>query len=89
MRTRRDLTDSGRFSLDEEFATARRSGYYPSEPADFAWLNIKAALDPMGTDLVGYHPDEHLKVWAGLIPLKPHVGVMKEPRTYAALVPYL
>ncbi len=89
LRTEPVLVDDGRFSLDEEFATARRRGYYPSEPERFAWLNVKASPDPIGTELLNFRPDESHKVRFGPLALSAHVKVMADRRTYEVVLPYL
>ena len=89
LRTFGSTADSGRFSLNEEFATATRKGYYPIEPARFAWLNIRASPDPISTPLLNFRPDENAKVRFSPVTLTAHTKVMSDRRTYERILRYL
>ena len=88
LRTRNPLFDAGRFSLDEDFQTASRTGYYPIEPADFAWLNIRAWPDPVSRPLLNFRPDEQTTVRFSPVTFA-HTKVLDDRRTYERMLPYL
>lgn len=88
LRTAAPVFDAGRFSLDEEFGTGTRRGYYPTEPQEFAWLNISARPDPISSPLVNFRPDEHVVVGFGPLTFA-HTKVLDDQRTYQTMVAYL
>jgi len=80
---------AGAYRFDENFRSGVRRGYYPREPARFAWLNVNASPDPVGTPLRQYLPDERRVVRFAPLALSAHTKVMSDRRTYYAMLAYL